>query len=30
MKIAYKHIKKYIKEDVTIDELSASLFQLGH
>jgi len=30
MKIAYQHIKKYIKEDVTIDELSASLFQLGH
>ena len=30
MKIAYKHIAKYIKTNPQIDELSEKLFQLGH
>ena len=30
MKIAYRHLSQYIKENSTIEQISNSLFQLGH
>ena len=30
MKIAYSHLSQYIEENPTIEEISDSLFQLGH
>ena len=30
MKIAYKHLKYHISPQVSIDDLSDKLFQLGH
>ena len=30
MKIAYSHLVHHIKENPSIEKLSASLFQLGH
>src|SRR6056300_756115 len=30
MKIAYKHLVRYIKENPSMEEVSNSLFQLGH
>jgi phenylalanyl-tRNA synthetase beta subunit len=30
MKIAYSHLSQYIEENPTIEQISDSLFQLGH
>ena len=30
MKIAYSHLVRYIQENPTIEQVSKSLFQLGH
>ena len=30
MKIAFSHLSQYIEENPTIEEISDSLFQLGH